>query len=43
MINNDSKDFGKSDLPLTEVTKTAGRTSSGKQRYVKFVMSGNHP
>lgn len=42
-INDDSKDYGKPDLPLTKMAKTAGRTCSEKQRYDKFIMSGNHP
>lgn len=29
-INDDSKDYGKPDLPLTETAKTAGRTGSEK-------------
>ena len=41
-INDDSKDYGKPDLPLTETAKTAGRTGSEKWRYGKFIMSGNH-
>ena len=40
---DDSRDFGRLDLPLTEMGKSMGRTGLGEQRHVKFVMPGNHP